>query len=273
MPYAESADAQIFYDVDGDGPALVFLHGGGGNGAAWFQQIGYFRDRYTCIIIDNRCFGRSQPIDPSIYWPKLFGGDVLAVMDKLDIDRAALVCQSLGGWTGLRLALSDPDRITHLVVSDSPMGIDNEAAKADAEAFANRWGKKAANVETEVLNEDFRRENPELVFLYRQISAFNPLNDRGLGAPLAAHERVQRYYAPDYVLTEEQVAGVKCPTLLINGAEDIVVTPRTMEGFSKMIPGAEFEEIEGAAHSPYFEKPDRFNEAVSSFLSRHPVSN
>lgn len=273
MPFAASGKAKIFFDVDGNGPPLVFLHGGGSNGAGWWRQIGHFRQTHRCIVIDNRCFGRSEPVDPSIYWPKLFVDDVLAVLNRLDIAAAPFVCQSLGGWTGLRLALSHPERITHLVVGSSPMGIESREAMADAQRFARSVGKEGQEIETAALGASFRQQHPELVWLYRQIGAFNRLNDRGDGGPLPVHERTRRLFAPDYVVSKDRLAEVVCPTLLIAGAEDRIVTPRTAKGFADLIPGAEYAQIEGAGHSPFFETPERYNEIVSSFLARHAATD
>lgn len=263
MPFADAGDARIFYDVEGDGPPLVFLHGGGSNAAGWFQQVGHFRGSHRCITIDNRCFGKSEPVDPEIYWPKKFAGDVLEVLDLLGVGSAAFVCQSLGGWTGLRLALAHPDRVTHLVVSDSPMGIDSEEAREDAQRFARSIGEEGGDIETAVLDARFRESRPEMVYLYRQISAFNRLNH----GPLPMHERTQRLYAPDYVVAKERLRDVSCPTMLIVGATDRIVTPTTMKGFADLIPGARLEIVEGAAHSPYWETPDHFNALVASFLA------
>ncbi len=270
MTFATSGEAKIFYDVDGEGPPLVFLHGGGSNAAGWWQQIGHFRQTHRCITIDNRCFGRSEPVDASIYCPQRFVDDVVAVLDQERIGATAVVCQSLGGWTGLRLALSHPHRITHLVVSDSPMGIDIPEAKADAQQVGRRWGEERESPDAVALDPAFRQDHPELAFLYRQISAFNRLNDRGDGGLFPVNERLKRLYAPDYVVKAEQLAEVACPTLLIVGANDRIVMPQTMKGFADLIPGAAFVQIEGAGHSPYFETPDRFNEIVSSFLARIP---
>ena len=269
MPFAASGEAKIYFDADGEGPPLTFFHGGGSNGAGWWRQIGHFRQTHRCIVIDNRCFGRSEPVDPSIYWPKLFVDDVLAVLDRLEFSAAPFVCQSLGGWTGLRLALSHPERITHLVVSSSPMGIDSREARDDALRFARSVGEEGEDIEATALGASFRQKNPDLVWLYLQIGAFNRLNNRGDGGPMPVQERIRRLYAPDYVVSKERLAEVACPTLLIAGAEDRIVTPRTAKGFADLIPGAEYAQIEGAGHSPFFETPECYNGIVSSFLARH----
>lgn len=71
MPFAKNDGINIYYTIDGSGPPLVFLHGGGANSTGWFQQIDFFRKRYTCICVDNRGFGRSYPTDRRTLEPRL----------------------------------------------------------------------------------------------------------------------------------------------------------------------------------------------------------
>ena len=60
MSTIERKGVEIYYERQGEGPAIVFAHGAGGNGAIWWQQTPYFAERYTCITFDHRCFGLSK---------------------------------------------------------------------------------------------------------------------------------------------------------------------------------------------------------------------
>ena len=62
MPYAPVNGIDLFYESHGDGPAIVFLHGRGGNHLAWWQQIPHFADRFRCIAIDHREFGLTKEV-------------------------------------------------------------------------------------------------------------------------------------------------------------------------------------------------------------------
>lgn len=268
MAYAQSGPVRIYYDTVGDGPPLVFLHGGGGNAASWYKQVADFAGSHRCILIDNRGFGRSVPADPDLYWPKEFPNDVVAVLDGLGIGSCPIVCQSLGGWTGIRLALSHPGRVTALVISSSPMGVDVPGALEDGVAFTSSVADKRLDIETAALGEAYRTSDPGGVFLYRQLNQFNPFNDRGDGALFSGKERAKRIFAPDFLLPPAALGDVRCPILLTVGTEDRIATPRTMRAIADALPDAELLEIEAAGHSPYWERPEIFNAAVRDFLDR-----
>ena len=90
MPTIQRDDAQLYYEVHGEGHPIVFIHGGGGNSMAFYQQVPYFRDRYKCITVDLRGFKNSPcPLDKA--HPSHFPDDIRAILDAECIDRAAFV--------------------------------------------------------------------------------------------------------------------------------------------------------------------------------------
>ena len=80
MPFVEADGINIYYEVEGSGPGLVFLHGGGSNASTWWQQIDHFAASYTCVAIDSRGFGRSHPLTPAVFDVDNYCNDVFAVM-------------------------------------------------------------------------------------------------------------------------------------------------------------------------------------------------
>src|SRR5690242_1325029 len=82
MPFLALDGCDLYYETHGSGPALVFAHGLGGNHLTWWQQVPYFRDRYTCITFAHRGFGLSAaPAGPQ---PERFVDDLAALIDHLD---------------------------------------------------------------------------------------------------------------------------------------------------------------------------------------------
>ena len=91
MPTVENAHASIYYEVHGEGPALVLAHGAGGNGAIWWQQIPFFVARgYRVITFDHRGFARS-PCPPEELELAHFPTDLLAILDAEGIDRLFVI--------------------------------------------------------------------------------------------------------------------------------------------------------------------------------------
>lgn len=112
VPAVNTPDASLYYEVHGEGHPVIFVHGGGGNTMCWFQQVPYFRDRYKVVTVDLRGFKQSH-CAPRLVHPRYFPDDMRAIMDALGVERAAFVCQSLGAWAGLPLAVRSPERVPH----------------------------------------------------------------------------------------------------------------------------------------------------------------
>lgn len=251
MAYAQSGEASIYYEVHGDGPAVVFAHGRGGNAASWWRQVPAFANDFKVIVFDHRCFGRSRcPTDA--FDREKFDADLLAVLDDAGVDQAAIVCQSMGGWTGLRTALRHPARVSRLVLSNTPGGVDIPAVR---EAYANAQAAFAEKgVGSAAVAPDFPARAPEAAYLYRHINSLN------LQIPEAL-----AYGGPGWV-APENLKGFATPALVISSAHDEIFPPAAIREVAGVIPGARFVELPGAGHSPYFEIPDAFNAAIRPFL-------
>jgi 3-oxoadipate enol-lactonase len=255
MGRAVSHGSGIYYEVHGDGPAVLFCHGAGSNAATWWQQIPEFSRNFTCIAYDHRGFGRSQDGGAS-FDPRVLVDDALAVLDAERIDRAALVCQSLGSVTGLRLALSRPERVWAFVPCSSPLGIEH----ARMQAGIARWTAGGiTRVEERALGMNFVGAHPALVHLYGQIRRFNPSEE-------SLRRRVAGLFAPEHLLPCSRLAALACPTLFVVGEHDPLVTPAIVRDLAQVLAGSRVVEVEDAGHSPYFERPATFNALVSSFL-------
>lgn len=265
MSFVHSHGVDLYYEVHGQGPAVVFAHGAGSNAATWWQQLPAFSQHYTCVLFDARCFGRSTPSDARHFWPRFFVDDVLAILDAEHIERAAFIGQSMGGMAGLRLALVEPGRVTRLVLADSPLALDHPALMADVRGHLAR----AADVQNEerALGPAFQREQPGLVELYRQIRLFNPSSFARGQNDLTSALMKQRFFAPDYLIDADAVTRLRCPVLYIGGEADPVAKPGVMRELAALTPLGSHVVVPRAGHSAYFEEPEAFNSAVLEFLA------
>lgn len=119
MPNIIHRGIRIYYQFEGNGEPLVMLHGL--SDSQWgLRALGYvepLKERFRIILIDTRGHGYSdKPHDPTAYTPTLMTGDVLAVLDKLQIQQTHLFGYSLGGWIGLGLARQAPKRLASLTI-------------------------------------------------------------------------------------------------------------------------------------------------------------
>ena len=242
--------ASLYYESHGAGPAVVFAHGRGGNAASWWQQVPHFARRFRVIVFDHRGFGRSH-CDEAHFKSDYFPGDILAILDAEGIDRASLVCQSMGGWGGLKLAVSQPQRVTSLVLANTPGGLDTPLASAAIAHLASG----AIPPGTGQLGASFVARNPEGAYLCRQISGLNSNFPRSFNRLTSAQ-----------AVTLKELAGYAVPTLAITGPEDVLFPPPVMREVAATLPGARLVELPGVGHSTYFETPAAFNDLVFGFL-------
>ena len=262
-------DAQLYYEEHGKGPPLVFAHGAGGNHLSWWQQVPVFSRAYRCVTFDHRGWGLS--LDGHDAGPAAFIDDLRALLDHLEIERAALVAQSMGGLTCLGFAIAHPRRVGALVMGNTFAGMRREvwlSAPEDLRINARAvWDRRRRDGVRRALAPGFARLNRQRAFLYKQIRI---LNEEGPNR-LQTDERVARFRAlerdPDVAASREQLAAITAPVLFIGGEHDEVMPVPLMEIARGLIPGARMAIVPGAGHSVYFEQPETFNRIVLEFLA------
>ena len=249
MPRFQLPNASLHYQEHGEGTCVVFLHGSGGNHLSWWQQIPALSQHYRCLVLDLRGFGLSHAAVP----PRdsvVFGDDLRSLLDHLNIARAHVVGQSIGGHYALRFALSYPQRVHGLVLADTLAGIaDNRiaAAKAAAGPIPEIFLERA-------LGKEFRSRSEKLTFLYQAIERLNHADQ-----------------APETLVPVdvgvESLAALKTPTLFLVGEHDPVAPATAVSIAASMIAGAQFKSIANSGHSAYFEQPVAFNQAPLEFFA------
>jgi 3-oxoadipate enol-lactonase len=261
--FVERPGARIYYEVAGDGPALVFAHGLGGNHLSWWQQVPFFRERFTCVTFSHRGFAPST-VAGARPDPADFAGDLEALTAHLGIERFAIVGQSMGGWTALEFALRHPTRVAAMVLAATSGTLD--PAQADPAKFAE-WSNRAVAVNADLrmraihpaLGAAMAKANPAMHHLYRGMDALaTSLPKDDLRARIV---KMRSRKLAD-------VANLKVPTLFLTGSADMVFPSFAAPILARGFPDARHVSFEGAGHSAYFEVPDAFNQAVAGFLAR-----
>jgi pimeloyl-ACP methyl ester carboxylesterase len=119
MPYAKNRDIKIYYEVEGEGPPLVMLHGFSGN-LGNMREAGYvdaLKDDYLLVLMDLIGHGKSdKPHNPESYTLEEIGGDLTAVLDDLHISSANMMGYSGGGVHCLVLASQAKERVKSLIL-------------------------------------------------------------------------------------------------------------------------------------------------------------
>ena len=119
MPYANNQGVQIHYEVEGNGPPLVLLHGLSETYEIWriSSYVESLKKEYRLILVDARGHGDSdKPHDSEAYTMKSMVSDVVAVLDDLKISKAHFLGYSMGGWIGFGIAKYSPQRFHSLII-------------------------------------------------------------------------------------------------------------------------------------------------------------
>lgn len=247
----------LYYERVGTGPALVFLHGLGGNHLSWWQQVPFFMRWFECITLDQRSFGLSPDADG------VFNGahanDLLATLDHLGIQKAALVGQSMGGWTIVGAALEQPERFAAMVMADTPGGI----FTPEMDALRGAPSRTTVPLDTSppigalpTYARDYFARRPEMAYLYDSL--------RILGAR-PPEDALQRIGGLRYDLDRVR-QRLTMPLLCVEGEEDVLIPPAVIRELVRALPNARLAMVPGCGHSVYFENAPVFNQLVFDFL-------
>ncbi len=256
VPFLHRDGCDLYYEVTGHGPPIVFAHGLGGNHLSWWQQVPHFRDRYTCVTFAHRGFAPSTEASDGP-GPAAFVDDLAALIAHLDLADVRLVAQSMGGWTCLDYALRHPERVRALVMAATVGSVAHQeidhlltAAGATQAALFARGIHPAAG-------ERMARERPALHYLYTEIS------DLSIGLD---KERLRRDLYALRTTPAHAVAALRMPVLCISGEEDVVIPTGAVALLAEIIPGAMMVRVPESGHSVYFERPDVFNRLADDFF-------
>jgi pimeloyl-ACP methyl ester carboxylesterase len=247
----DSGAEQIGVEVCGAGPAVVLLHGAGGNRATWFQQVVDLASDHLVVVVEARGAGRSTD-RAAQSGPVACAEDLETVRRELGVPAWHVVGHSLGGWTALRYAAVHPDRTLSCVVLNSVAGVFPPVAEAHWQRFtadlpARGWPEQEL-ARPPSLTSGFCAAQPERAYLYQLVAALNP--------PLAP--TVPSAQIRSYDLTPDELARLAMPVTFVAGTEDYIAPPVAVRDAAAVV-GADYEELEDAGHLPQWEQPLRLN--------------
>lgn len=252
---------EIAYEDRGHGLPVIFIHGFPHDRALWAQQLDGLAGHARCIAPDLRGFGASGRAGP--FSMDQYADDMVCLMDHLEIPRAVVAGISMGGYVAMALWRRHPDRVRALILSDTRAGADDEAGRSRRRAhitLANEVGPRsvAAQMMDGMVGRSTRERSPEVVIELQRLMDRAPIE----GVVGALEAMIAR---PD---STPDLATIDVPTLVVAGAEDVLIPPREARALHAAIAGSQLEILEGAGHVPNVERPAAFNHVVGEFLSR-----
>jgi 2-methylcitrate dehydratase PrpD/pimeloyl-ACP methyl ester carboxylesterase len=248
----------IHYGDYGSGPPVVLIHAFANDGALWKPQVENLGARFRIITPDLRGFGASMPTDGRAVSMDEYADDVVAVLDHLGIERAAIGGISLGGYVALSIALRHPARVSGLILANTRAGADNPEWASFREALVRDVDARgAAAVVENYGDKPFRKDCPQGIKDYvREMILRQPAS----GLASGTRGMAQR---PDRT---PRLAEIRVPTLIISGTEDNYIPSSEGDAMHRGIAGSRFLDIPYAGHLSNIDSADAFNAAVGVFL-------
>jgi 3-oxoadipate enol-lactonase len=254
VPYSE----RIAFEVDGDGEAVVMIHGLGGTSNVWTPVLPAF-SRHKKVRFDLPGSGRSARFEGALA-VELFVEKTLLVMEKAGVRSAHVVAHSMGTIVAAHLAAAEPSRVLSLALfgpllappDSARTAIRGRAAKAregDMQPIADALVQAS-------MSSDSRMKKPAAVAFVR--------------------ESLMRQDPDGYARSCEALAGMQaadtariaCPTLLVTGDEDAVAPPSSVRAMGDRIKGSRVEVLRGCGHWTPVEKPEECISILNRFYSR-----
>lgn len=266
MPFAQIGDISIHYHETGHGLPLLFISGAGCDRTYWQPLVEQLRHSYRCISFDNRGVGQTdKPLPP--YSIAQMAKDALGLMDHLQAARFHVVGHSMGGYIAQEIALVAPQRCLSLtLIGTGPrpepytvflMGLRKALVRRlERQRFLEA---SAASMFSPV---SFRHKR-ELIDSFIQAGA-QPSNPQPDYAYDAHFDACIAYDSSDHF------TGIRMPTLVMVGDDDILTPPHLSRQLAAGIPGARLAIIPEAGHMVLLEHPDRLVKELQAFLASVP---
>lgn len=253
--------AEIAYEEEGEGPAVLFLHAFPLGLEMWDAQVEALAGPRRVVRFDARGFGESPPGEGPLTMDGI-ADDAAALLDLLGIERAVVCGCSMGGYAALAFVRRHARRLAALVLQDTKATPDTEEARASRAVLAQRVLAEgpAAALEAylpKLVGETSRRERPEVVALVKRLAlAAAPTGIAHALAGLAAR-----------VDSRPTLAAIRVPLLVLVGEEDVLTPPSDAEAILAGVAGARLVRVPGAGHLANLEQPAAVNAALATFLA------
>jgi 3-oxoadipate enol-lactonase len=250
---------EVDYSLEGpdDAPVVVFSNSLGTTGVMWDAQAAALSDRFRVLRYDARGHGGS-PAPPGPYTVGDLADDVLALLDRLELERVSFCGLSIGGMTGMWLGAHAPERIDRLAICCTGLQLPTAEMWTERAALVRREGMGSVIEATmeRWFTPSFPERSPEVVARIREsFLTTNPEGYAGCCEALAQFDM------------RGQLDVVRAPTLVIAGEDDPVGTPERAAAIGEEIEGSRVVVLPEARHLAAVEQADAVTRELEQLLS------
>jgi pimeloyl-ACP methyl ester carboxylesterase len=266
VPTVPVDGSELHVERRGDGEPLLLIQGMGAHSAHWGEPFLRELERdFEIVLYDHRGIGRSGPCNGDITTADL-AADALALLHALGIERAHVLGFSMGGMVAQELALSAPQRVATLVLVGTTAG-GTQSKPTSGDVVQALTAAVLSGDRERVLRTGFGlvvsapyADSAEHYAAFAAVAREHPASIQMLmeqQAAIVAHDSYGR------------LRGLAPPTLVIHGSEDRMLSPINGDLLASLISGARLEQLAGAGHLVYWERPERTAQLVREHAAAH----
>ncbi|MDP9823725.1 alpha/beta fold hydrolase [Nocardioides massiliensis] len=270
--FVQTSRHRIHYHEAGAGHPVILLHGSGPGSTGWSNfraNVAALAESFHVYAIDMPGWGESDTQTPETGYDHVAA--LIAFMDELGIERAALVGNSMGGITSISTAILHPERVSHLVSMGAPV------------PGQNTWGAAGLTEGLKILFQTYREPTIENMQRVTEIMAFDPaavgddLAALRLEAALAHPEHLASWndapggnpLSTEYFTYGPRLQEITAPTLAIHGRDDRVVSYEHSLRLVSAVPNSRLLLLNRCGHWAQIEHAREFNREVSEFIQHN----
>jgi pimeloyl-ACP methyl ester carboxylesterase len=267
---------EVNYCELGEGPAILFVHGLGASWQSWLEQLPEFAASHRVVAMDLPGFGYSESPSEDISI-EYYARWTAKFMDILGIESAAVVGNSMGGFVSAELAIKSPERVQRLVFISAAIFWQNRRRAQPLVQLARMSDAVVARALVRATDDIATRRR----LRYAALATAGFRYPQYVSDELA-HEMVRSARRTDGFLPalqalagydlEEELPKISCPTLIVWGANDQLVSVKDAERLEDLITDSRREVFERTGHVAMLERPERFNQLLREFLAEAPAA-
>lgn len=263
MPKAELQNIGLYYNIYGEGTPLLLIAGLGSDSASWSLVIDDLSKEFQAIVFDNRGTGRSDIGHEAISIATM-AEDAIKLLDFLQIEKTHLLGHSMGGYVAQELAIHYPERVDKLVLeSTAPV-----SSKRNTILFDDMYHQlgKEGHCEAWIRRWAFWLFSPKIIQDRNFIDSF--INN-SMNYPF--HQKAEDFKSQINAIlsfdARDRTGTIQAKTLIVEGKNDILITPEEAGMLAKGISGSTFHLLDEVAHCIHIENPGLFSRTVLTFLN------
>ena len=225
-------DADLYYEIYGEGEPIFLLHGNSGSIKDFYQQIPVLSKQYKVIVMDTRAQGKSIDKTNKDFNYKIFADDVKALSEHLGLQKISIAGWSDGGNTGLEFAIKYPQNLNKLIAIGAnafPEGVDKD--------LLNNFNLKYKVLQFQNKSESFNES------------------------------RLLKLMLKEPKISEKQLNKIQNKVLVIAGEKDVITQSHT-EFMAKEMPNSELKIYKDATHMIPFENAEQLNQDILEFMKK-----